>query len=441
MDKTMEKVYDTINFHNVKYVRLETEDFNGIPRGLSLDVDYFMSRFKKGIPFPRILVMEVDGGIVPDSQISLYDNAILYPDPETFIALPWVDNVASVLCDFKAKDGTPLPYVPRNICKNQIARLEEIGYHMLSAYEYEFYVLNKDTLKPISDVKNIGSSLLQHKNSKHAYQIMDNLKKIGITPEKFHMECDPSAHELTMGPCVGIKGPDSAMRYKTTVKETCFQYDLTALFMSRPLSTMSGSSAHFNASLWDVNDEVNAFYDANKANNLSDIALNWIGGLQEHYQALTCLACPTYNCYERLALEFVPKNDTWGIDNRLTSFRIRSGDSHDTCIETRLSGAATNPYLMTAAVIIAGIDGIKRNLQPTRPIPITEKPSAENGKKVVKTLKESIEALKNDELFAEQFGSTFVSEFARMKEFEIKRANENKERLWDWYMEYYADII
>lgn len=181
----------------------------------------------------------------------------------------------------------------------------------MSAFEYKFSVVNKDTMQGLHSQGNYSASNIISKYSKLVPNIMRNLKAVGIRPEVFHNEVDPFNCEITHSPGFGISGADNAVTFKKVVKETCQDNDLSALFITRPFKTSSdGNFGQFNASVWDKEGQ-NVFYDPNIENNISKLALNWIGGLQEHFQALVCLSTPTYNCYQldQGAIRLTPKHN------------------------------------------------------------------------------------------------------------------------------------
>jgi len=103
-----------------------------------------------------------------------------------------------------------------------------------------------------------------------------------------------------------------------------------------------------------------------KPDKLSDLCKNWLGGLQEHSQVLTALFCPTSNCYERCKPNtYTPTNNSWGYNsNRIVAFRVKNQSPRGSYVEDRIPSASSNPYLVTIGCLIAGMDGIKRNLQP-----------------------------------------------------------------------------
>ena len=228
-------------------------------------------------------------------------------------------------------------------------------------------------------------------------------------------------------------------RYKHVVKNIAEKHNARALLLSKPYPKESGCSSHFNHSLWDLSKKTNAFSDTSKDDKLSEVCKNWIGGLQEHSKALTALQCITMNCFERCKPgTFAPTNNSWGFDNRTVGFRVKNGSPSSTYIENRIPGAGSNPYLVTAGCLIAGMDGIKRNLQPkSKPFKgnlyeVKELP--EGVENLPSSLKEALKCLKEDEVFVKEFGEYFMRAYTVIKTAEIEKWKTLDEiEKWDYY--------
>ena len=459
---TRERIHQEIAEQQIQFVRLETEDINSVSRGILVDADYFLGNLKEGFSFPLggLGCIDFDGKPVHNyilDEGTNYSNGALYPDLSTFKKLPWKDNTASVLCDMSTTFGdlSTSHCHTRSICKQQFEKLKQLGYDLKSAFEYEFYVVNRETLQPIDARDNYAATLFNEEGSKISCQIMDSLKKIGVFPEKFHMECAPSMYEITVKPSFGVKGSDDAIRYRSTVKEICRTEGVEALFMTTPFKYEYRTNGQLNHSLWSLTDNANVFYDAANPRELSEKGKNWLAGLKAHSKALTCLALPTYNCYQCFLNQeegfdtgpMLSMNNAWGYDNRTVAYRAKIINETSSYIEYRVPGSAVNPYLVTAGLLIAGMDGLKRNLQLTDPPYdgiITEEPKCSPYFDIPKTLNEALSCLQEDSLFVKELGNEFIEAFITMKKNEIQRNEEMKrmsdddeEVVWKFYRNYY----
>eukprot|EP00111_Clytia_hemisphaerica_P012873 TCONS_00037852-protein len=456
-----QEISKSITEEKIQFVRLEIEDINSISRGILLDVDYFIENIKYGFGFPLGLIggIDFDGKIVNNSVLvegTNFSNGALYPDLSTFQNLPWKSSTASVLCDLSTTLGNlnAASYHTRSICKKQFEKLNQLGFEVKSAFEYEFCVVDRETLQLLDATDNCMATLYNEKGFSVGSRIMDSMKKIGIFPEKFHMEGGPSIYEITMKPSFGIKGIDNAMRYRSTVKEICRLEGVEALFMTQPFKNHYRSCVQLNHSLWNLTEKTNVFYDAANPGHLSEKGKNWLAGLKAHSKALTCLMMPTYNCYSYFQF---PKEDyfnpmssmdnAWGYDNRTVALRVKILNENSSYIEYRPPGCAVNPYLITSGLLIAGMDGLKRNLQLTDPPyvgGIYNEPDCSPYFDIPKTLDEALRCLQEDELFVKELGEEFIEVFVALKKNEIQRIEEMKkisagddEILWKLYRKYY----
>ena len=284
----MEKVLEKIKSNDIQFVRLLIEDLNGVSREMMLDVDFFIKHVPIGVEFFKAANTFTANGVLVEGTGLLEEidfcNGYIYADLETFKVLPWKSNTASVLVDFRLEPGNPnsqqFPVSARGICKKQVERLNSLGLNFYGAFEYEFYLLDEQTEEPLFRELNMCTSGHSNMAIGIARDIMQNMKKIGIKPEIFHTEYGPPGQlEITQSPTFGITCPDNAFLFKLLTKELASEQDYIATFMSKLYPQSSGSSGHFNHSLWDDHGR-NLFYAKDKPLGLSDIAEHWIAGFK-----------------------------------------------------------------------------------------------------------------------------------------------------------------
>ena len=181
---------------------------------------------------------------------------------------------------------------------------------------------------------------------------------------------------------------------------------MLANFMFRP-SLHSVSDNQFSHSLWSEDLERNVFYDVNGDLKLSDTAYHWLGGLCKHGPALVALTNPTTNAYRRDGVSEYPTIFNWGIDNRMVAYRLQNESQKGSRIEVRYS-AACNPYLTLAAVVAAGLDGIKNKLPCSKEYDL-------GAPALPKTLPEALEALQEDEVIIDALGENLIRWFIESK--------------------------
>jgi glutamine synthetase len=193
-----------------------------------------------------------------------------------------------------------------------------------------------------------------------------------------------------------------------------------ASFMTKPYTDQSANGCHYHHSLLDTKTGRNLF--VSQDGSLTDECRWWLGGQIAHAAALCALAAPTVNCGKRYKLfSFAPTNATWGVENRTTGFRIKNLGSGSAHIENRLPGGASNPYLVMAGVLAAGLDGLKNKIEPP-----AETPGIAYGIKDVidlpTRLEQSLDALEDDVTLRAALGDEFIKLFLAVKRHEIGKA-------------------
>jgi glutamine synthetase len=222
--------------------------------------------------------------------------------------------------------------------------------------------------------------------------------------------------EVNYEPVWGLQGGDWPFFIRAAIKETAQARGLTANFMGRPRacshpaesSYFNGS--HFNCSIWDAAGARNLFYDAAQPDNVSDFARHWVAGLLKNMNAMTALLCPTVNCYRRMHRERTPSINSWGVDNRYTTLRVKNYGPSASYVENRVPSGLVNPYLALAANIAAGLDGVLNRLEP----PAQGRNSPEAGL-MLATLEEGLQALERSEVMREALGADFVAHYCCLK--------------------------
>ena len=322
-------------------------------------------------------------------------------------------SVGEVFCETFLPNGQPQPQCPRYICRAQIDRLEkELGCQLLSGWEEEFFIVESDTTEPIAKEGNDASMLLLSEQETLLYHLESQMRKATIDIEGITLESTSSLFEYCLTPLQGISSADAACLFKQVAKEICAQWDghgskIQAVFMPKPFLKGQAAGLHFNMSLWNKKGN-NLFHSDTSSNHLSEIARYWLAGLIKHSTALVALSSPTVNCYRRLHGPWAPCLADWGIDDRRASFRMKNDGMKSTYVENRLPSAASNPYLVVASTIAAGLDGIINKLE-------LDTEMNKDACKLPDTLDEALQALVNDTCLTEQLGEDFIKVFIKIK--------------------------
>ena len=407
----------------VEFIRFEQPDTHGIARSKTVPVRHLQRFAHKGLNFPLpTFGLDVQGDTAPNTGVLeeiVYGDAYLFPDFSTFQVLPWVDKTARVLSEPRHLDGSPVALATRHLAQRQIAELETLGLQLLSGYEYEFYLVDALTRQPFTSTIQLFGTL-PPADQGVIYDILRSLAAVGVDIITADLEYAPGQLEINFAPGWGIDGADRAYTFKNTVKEIALQQGRMASFMTKPDITQAANGCHFNQSLWDG--QRNALLDANSETGFSQLGLHYIAGQLAHAPAISALLCPTINCWKRFQPNaFAPTNVTWGIDNRTTALRAKAFRDERTYLENRLASGAANPYVVLAATVAAGLDGIQRQLQPPEPIQ-TVADGLVTVPALPTRLEGALDALEQDEVLREALGEAFIQLFVSLKRYEVEKA-------------------
>jgi glutamine synthetase len=219
------------------------------------------------------------------------------------------------------------------------------------------------------------------------------------------------------------------------VKDVAAMHGLIATFMGKPFNDQGGSGFHFHFSL--DRDGTNAFADGSDPDGVSEEFRHFTAGVMAHAQALTAFLNPTINAYRRLVPDsLAPTHANWGWDNRTAFIRVPPERGGATRVEVRVGDGSANPYLAAAAILFAGLHGVRDELPLGPPVGGDAYTLAEDdaGGPLPATLSDALDALEADVVLREAMGSEIVDTFLNVKRFEVER-----HRTWvsDWEIDEY----
>ncbi|MET8824297.1 glutamine synthetase family protein [Streptomyces sp. NPDC004610] len=298
----------------------------------------------------------------------------LLPDMATMRRVPWEPNAVIVICDaFSTVDDSEIEVAPRRVLRRQIERAKAAGLALKAASELEFFLANAEASRvrdmnyrdiPMTSATHGDYQLLHSsKDDWFIHQIRTKMPQFGIPIESSKTEWGFGQQEVTMDYCDVLEMADRHVLFKHGVKELAHQNKLTASFMAKPQIDEIGSSCHIHASLWSADGEKPIGWDGD---GMSDIFGSFLSGQLANALDLGLMFAPTINSYKRYRPDqFAGTAIAAGEDNRTTAFRIVGHDSSYR-FENRIPGADVNPYFAYAAMFIAGLNGIDKNLpKPT----------------------------------------------------------------------------
>ncbi len=425
---------------NIRYLRFELPDLHGTSRTKVVPVDKVEGYARRGLNFyGGTLALDSASGVVPGSGLHEelnYRDQSLIPDLDSLRIVPWLEGTAKVICDTQWAPGDPLKAAPRYVLKKLLAEAAEMGFEVNMGHEFEFYLLDGETKQPLFGGVHIFNAV---RNSYVPFmdEILDHLQAIGIDIITHNCEYSPSQFEINFGPGIGVAGADKAFTFKNAVKELAHRSGYLATFMSKPATDMAGCGCHVHMSLVDKASGNNAFEDADAPDSIPELLGAFSQGILDHAKAIAPLIGPTPNCYRRLKPHtFAPSNISWGAEDRTAMVRLKHLGEENAHVEMRAASGLSNPYLSAAAVLAAGLLGVKgrRPLQPG-----VEGPSEENLDlpKLAQSLEEGLDALEADAELRETLGEDLVHVFTTVKRFELARFHDH---VTEWERNEYLEV-
>ena len=344
------------------------------------------------------------------------------PDLATLRSSPWQPDTAWMLADLRGPRRPERPLLPRR-ARAPGRRARSTRPRAVVASEPEFYLVREqDGALPALYSPRTGMAYTTGARAdpdgvlRQIHGALDSFD-LGVTTA--NREFSPGQFEINLSHTDALEAADRAFLLEEIVKDVAAGNGLLATFMAKPFSGHEGSSHHVHVSLW--RGDENAF--AGVDGQLSAIASSFAAGILAHARGLTALASPTVNSYKRLAggAGLVPAAIVLGGDNRRSYLRIPSERGRATRVEVRAADASANPYLLTAAILAAGLDGIERDLDPeaVAPAPLPT------------SLDEALLELERDELLIDALGRELADVLVALKQRECARYAATVTD-WEW---------
>ncbi|MEM2111960.1 MAG: type I glutamate--ammonia ligase [Candidatus Bathyarchaeia archaeon] len=459
----VKKALELLKANKVRWVHTAFVDVRGLMHDMIVPAREYIegNAFTAGIGF--------DGSSVRGFKSIEESDMTLMPDPKTLAIIPWNSEEnqksAIVLGDvYEAYGGGPSEVCPRGyVAKNAIKAAEGMGYTAIFAPELEYFLFSSiDPTKlvwdlwvspkggegdswgaprvvPQSPEITPGNYVLRPREAyfrpppedttiEYRNEVSSILEDyFGFKIEKHHHEVATAGQieiDFTFGHLV--ETADRAVYYKFVAKNVAKKYGLIATFMPKPVYLDNASGMHTHISIW--RDAKNEMYDENdEYAELSQTGRYFVGGLLEHARALSAICCPTVNSYKRLVPGFeAPIYIMWSRRNRSALVRIpvyHKGPkfAQQKRVEYRGADPSCNPYMAFACLLMAGLDGIKKKIDPGDPVDedvykmLPERRRALGIRELPTTLREALEEMKSDEIIHQTLGSHIFDSFIEYK--------------------------
>lgn len=430
-----EETREALRGQGVRYVLAAYTDVYGVGKAKCVPIDHFSSMMRGSELFTGA-ALDGLGQEPSDDELSVR------PDLGRIVQLPWKPEIAWAP-GYLYYQGEPWPMCSRVVLQRAVDKAAAMGFTFNLGIETEFYLVRREDGQVVP--ANPRDVL-----AKAAYDIVDllanmpfmdemigHMNALGFDVHSFDHEDSNSQFEFDFAYVDVMTMADRQTLWRMMMKEIARKHGFDVTFMPKPYSNRTGTGAHFNMSLADVDSGENLFADAGdpRGCGLARPGYQFIAGLLAHAPAITALACPTVNSYKRLVKTGSMTGFTWapifrsyGGNNRTHMLRIPLTSPR---VESRAVDATANTYLAAAAYLMAGLEGIEQGLDPGDPLPmnmyvLNDAELAELGVTTLpRTLLEAVEAFDADPLMDEALGPELKKSFVQLK----------SEEWWDYHNE------
>ena len=433
MTKNLSKIAD---IKKIKYFLISFVDLFGVLRS-------------KLVPKKAINEMQKNGagfaGFATWLDMSPADTDMFaIPDPDSLIQLPWKKEVGWLASDLWM-NGKSVKASPRVMLKEQINKLEKKGLTMKSGVECEYFLITPDGSK-IADERDIQSKPCYDQSAlMRRYdlitEICDSMIELGWNPYQNDHEDANGQFEMNWDYDHCLITADRHAFFKFMVKTLAEKHGLRATFMPKPFEKLTGNGCHAHVSLWSGKE--NKFLDVSNRYGLSRTAYNFLGGILKFAEPLSAFFNPTINSYRRInapptksGSSWSPSSISYSGNNRTHMIRIPDPGR----FELRLMDGSSNPYLLQAGVIAAGLYGLNHKVDPGEPLTCnmyTEYKKYPNLKKLPEEIEDSLAELDNSKELKEAFGEDVINSYIKLKNMEIDDFHKNesfdkRKEVTDW---------
>lgn len=413
----------------IRYCIASFTDINGVMKAKFVPIERF-AHLMDGSELYNVCAME---GLNVGRDANDFESCTI-PDLDSLVVLPWKPDTAWLAADLQY-DGKPDVLCARQGLKRVVARAREMGFALNFGIETELYVLRErpdGTYGPYhADDKMQNTPGYDVRMTLDSMDWLDTMVRymnsLGFGVYSFDHEAGHGQFEFDFGFAEVVRMADRFTFFRLMAREVARLKGAVATFMPKPYANDYGSGAHFNMSLADATTGANLMGDRadSRGIGISQLAYQFIAGVLEHAGAITAVAAPTVNSYKRLVARGFNPDITWapiyrayGDNNKTLMIRIPRARNR---IENRAADSANNVYLAAALTFAAGLEGIRKKLDPGPPRKenmylLSDAELTERGIRYLpRTLLEAMEELEADPLVDEVFTPELKNGFLQYK--------------------------
>ena len=394
-------ILDLIEEEDIEFIRLQFTDIAGNLKNMAATIDQIDKILNGKCKF--------DCAAIDGFRGKGYEELFLIPDLDTFVIFPWRPQhgkVARFICDVVKPDGTPLEGDSRYILKRAINQAKEMGFELDVAIKSEFFLFDLDE----------NGEPTNHTTEKGGYfdigptdggentrrDMVLYLADMGIEVESSYHSDEAAQHVLDLSHVDALSMADDIMTTRLVVRTVARRHGCHGTFMPKPKENVKGSGAHYTFSV--CKDGKNIFSDSSDELGVSKEGYQFMTGILRHIASMTLVNNPIVNSYKRLIPGYLaPISVGWSSTNSSPLIRLTSVGGDGARIVLRSPDGAANPYLVIAACLMAGLDGIRNQYET----PVSMDDGTEENdttERLPRTLHEAVKYFKEDEFLQEALG-------------------------------------
>ncbi|GLT89846.1 hypothetical protein SLE2022_078100 [Rubroshorea leprosula] len=426
---------------NVSFVRIIWVDASGQHRCRVVPAKRFNDVVKKngvGLTFACMGMSSLVDGPADETNLTGTGEIRLIPDLSTRRNIPWTKGEEMVLADMHLKPGEPWEYCPREALRRVTKVLKnEFDMEVNAGFENEFFLLKKQEREgkeewvPI-DLTPYCSTAAFDAVSPLFHEIVADLNSLNIEVEQFHAEAGKGQFEFSLGHTACTRAADNLIFAREVVRAVARRHGLLATFVPKYDLHDIGSGSHVHLSLWQNGQNIFIGSGGSTQLGMSTVGEHFMAGVLDHLPSILAFTAPVPNSYDRIQPHtWSGAYQCWGKENREAALRTACPpgipDGLVSNFEIKSFDGCANPHLGLAAIVAAGIDGLRRQLH--LPEPVGGDPGSLEGKlkRLPLSLSESLEALKKDNILHDLIGEKLLVAIKGVRKAEINNYSKNKD--------------
>lgn len=437
-----DEILRLIETNDVSFLDLWFTDIMGMVKNVTVPANRARIVLEHGVHF--------DGSSIDGFARVAESDMVLIPDLSTFTLLPWCPQhctTARLICTVHTPQGEPFIGDPRTVLMRVLEQAHALGYALKTGIELEFFLFNMDANNQpiISSPSDFASYFDMSSDSAHTVrrEMINTLHKMNISVNSTHSEIGYGQHEIDFNYANALVSADNLMTARVAIKNVALSQRLHCTFMPRPSINLPGSGMHTHQSLHEIESDENVFADTQQEYGLSELGRQFLAGQLHHARAMCAVLAPLVNSYKRLGTSVeAPTYVTWAHINRSALIRVPSilkGREKHTRLELRCPDPSSNPYLASAVMLAAGLDGIRNRMQLPEPLEETLLARSPQRRRQVETLPDSLgealEALEQDDVILGALGPYIADRYLEAKRQEY---HDYKQQITQWEIERYV---